>query len=457
MNRNEEYRALLAELEHTPQALEYTLQRARARRRKHRLGRLLGIPAGSLAVCFLTFALLVNLLPTFAYACGSVPVVRELAKAVAWSPSLSAAVDNEYVQPMDLEQTVNDITARIEYVIVDQKQLHIFYSLHSQKYDHLEAGLPELGEEQKCSIVGSHPNSENGELLEFTLNYAEQDVPDVLTMTFGVYPWQAASGAEGEDAPVFDSRSLEEQLLEEDHTWEYPDFLAEFAFTLELDPWYTAQGELISVQQAFQADGQTLVLTDAEVYPTHMRLNLSDDSANTAWATGFDYYVENEKGQRFDGISNGISATGVEDSPRVGSLYMESPFFMQSRRLTLHITRIYWLDKAQPSFRVDLNAGSADWLPDGVALEKVTKGESGFVLAFTARQYRDGHTYDFIRGCQASDGRQYSPNTSWSSDQGNGRFKLYIALSNYPDAVVDVLPTFGRVTEFETPLTVTIK
>lgn len=455
MNRNEEYKALLAETEHTPPALEYTLQRARARRRKRRLERMLGIPAGSLAVCALTFVLLVNLLPTFARACGSVPLVRELAKAVAWSPSLSAAVDNEYVQPMNLEQTRNGITARIEYAIVDQKQLHIFYSLHSRQYDHLEAGLPEVEGDQNCSIIGAAPSSKSGELLELTLNYADQNVPDVLVMTFGVY--QREDDGSASEEPAFDGRSLEEQLLEDDHAWEYPDFLAEFTFTLELDPWYTAQGKMISVQQAFQADGQTLLLTDAELYPTHMRLNLSDAPQNTAWATGFDYYVENEKGQRFEGISNGISATGVEGSPRLGSLYMESPFFIQSWHLTLHITRIYWLDKMHPSFRVDLNAGTADWLPDGVALEKVTSAEGGYVLTFTARQYRDGHTYDFVRDCRTLDGRQFGPNVSWSSGLENDRFKMYIALPDYPDTAVDVMPTFGRITAFETPMTVTIK
>ena len=131
MNRNAEYEALLAELAATPPELDTTVDRAlerrRAERRKRR--RLFGIPAGSLAACFAAFVLLVNLFPTFAYACGGVPVLRELAKAVAWSPSLSAAVENQYVQPIEQSQTVNGITATIQYVIVDQKQVNIFFTL----------------------------------------------------------------------------------------------------------------------------------------------------------------------------------------------------------------------------------------------------------------------------------------------------------------------------------------
>ena len=149
MNRNEEYRALLAELEDLPERLDRTEQRALLRResaRKRR--RWFGVPAVGMAACFGAFVLLVNLSVPFARACGSVPLVRELAKAVAWSPSLSAAVENAYVQPIGQSQTVNGITATVEYVIVDQKQLNIFYTLHSDAYDNFSTELPVFSEKQ---------------------------------------------------------------------------------------------------------------------------------------------------------------------------------------------------------------------------------------------------------------------------------------------------------------------
>ena len=121
MNRNEEYMALMAEMDVFPNGLETTIDKALARestfRRRRRIFR--GSVTG-LAACFVCFVLLVNLSIPFARACGSIPLIRDLAKAVAWSPSLSAAVENEYVQPVGLSQTENGITATIEYVIVDQ-------------------------------------------------------------------------------------------------------------------------------------------------------------------------------------------------------------------------------------------------------------------------------------------------------------------------------------------------
>ena len=82
MTRNEEYQALLQELETTPAALDGAVERALRRRKRDRRLRLFGVPAGSLAACFAAFVLLVHLFPPFARACGSVPVLRELAQAV---------------------------------------------------------------------------------------------------------------------------------------------------------------------------------------------------------------------------------------------------------------------------------------------------------------------------------------------------------------------------------------
>ena len=80
MNRNEEYQALLAELETVPPALETTVDRAVKRETaSRRRRRVLGIPVGSLAACFTVFVLLVNLFPPFAAACGNVPLLRHLA------------------------------------------------------------------------------------------------------------------------------------------------------------------------------------------------------------------------------------------------------------------------------------------------------------------------------------------------------------------------------------------
>ena len=42
-----------------------------------------------------------------------------------------AAVKNDYVQPMNLVQMDGEISVKVEYLIVDQKQVNVFYRLYS--------------------------------------------------------------------------------------------------------------------------------------------------------------------------------------------------------------------------------------------------------------------------------------------------------------------------------------
>ena len=91
MNRREEYWVLTEQLRREPPELESAVRRGmdRARRRRRRPAELL---AGLAGVCA-AFVVMVNASPAFAISCAKVPVLRELAAAVAFSPSLRAAVE----------------------------------------------------------------------------------------------------------------------------------------------------------------------------------------------------------------------------------------------------------------------------------------------------------------------------------------------------------------------------
>ncbi|MEI3305129.1 MAG: hypothetical protein V8R40_03335 [Dysosmobacter sp.] len=74
-------------------------------------------------------------------------------------------------------------------------------------------------------------------------------------------------------------------------------------------------------------DGQTLTVTEAELYPTHLRLNVAGNPANTAWLKGLDFYLENEDGRRFDTVTNGVTASGDPDSPAMVSFGWKALIF----------------------------------------------------------------------------------------------------------------------------------
>ena len=456
MSRNEEYKNLLAELESVPAELEYTVEKAVKRKTAlQKKRRAWGISCGSIAACFTAFVLLVNLSVPFARACGSIPVLRELAKAVAWSPSLSAAMENQYVQPIGQSQTVNGITATVEYVIVDRKQLNIFFTLNAPGYDNLNAEMPRYEPEQVCSTIGSSWDQPPGTLLHYTLDYGDHNVPDSFTMTFGVTTYVEPDWSEGlAEAPV---RSYEDEMLEPVEA-EEPDYLAEFTFALAFDPQFTAKGEMIPVNRTFDMDGQSLTVTEVEVYPTHVRVNVADDPSNTARLKSLAFYLENEDGERFEPISNGVSATGDEDSPAYVSFRLESPYFAHSEHLILHITGAEWLDKDMETVRVDLAHRTAERLPEGVAFQSAEKRDGGWLLTFRVQQREENHSYQVWYATFYDEaGNQYEANRRGTTTDGSGYFEEMLPLPGSQEDVVWLQPTYSRTTAETIPVTIPIK
>ena len=394
MNRMEEYKALLNELDAAPENLEYTVKKALNRKNAlQKKRRIFGMSAGSLAACFAAFVLLVNLSTPFARACGRIPVLAELAKAVSWSPSLSAAVENDYVQPLRLSQSQNGITARVEYLIVDRKQVDVFFSIQSDNYAHLDLEHPKLtvpGEQEGYSTSLSSYGVENGDLIDFRIDFMNRDVPDCLTMTFGVYDNKHLY--ENQKPPAQSNVADYGDELLSDNPKEQREILATFTFELRFDPTYTEQGTVIDVGETFLLDGQSVTLTEAEIYPTHLRLNFDYDPANTAWLTELNFYLENERGERFNGIVNGISATGNPDNPSTDSVWLDSPYFSQGEHLTLHVTGAAWIDKGQERVKVDLANGTMENPPQGVRLEWTEKRDTGWLVSFSSTYRWGGKT-----------------------------------------------------------------
>jgi len=385
MNRFEEFEALKQELETPPEKLETTIVRALNRKNTlQKRRRIFRSSALGAAACFVVFALSVNTFPTFARACENIPVLSALAEAVQFSPSLSAAVEHDYVQPMDLTQTENGVTATVKHVIVDRKQVSTFFTLEADFTEYLDYtwDIEVPGEEAGWSSSSSNFGKKGDELRQIDANFMAIDVPDTMLLTLKVYDDSAA----WDEAQEYHGPPQEEERP----------LLAEFDFTLEFDPYFTAQGEVVPVNADFTIDGQTMTLTEIEVYPTHLRVNLEDDPNNTAWLKGLDLYLENEHGERYHSGVNGISAAGDPDGEGYAAFWLDSPFFGQGEHLTLHITGARWQDKVQNRVLVDPETGTAEGLPEDVWFLKRWKEGETFWLAFVAPRETDGGMYQLF-------------------------------------------------------------
>lgn len=395
MNRMEEYEKLMAELRDVPAAAAGTVARARARKNRSRI---IWKPLASLAAVFAIFVGLVNLCPPVAAACREIPFLEQLVEAVSFSPSLTKAVENEYAQKVEQEQTKNGITARVEYLIVDQKQVNIFYVLDSDVYG-------DLGDTTKltyadgsfipsCGWSTGSFNKKNGDLRHANVDFMEGNVPEELLFTLKVN-----SNDLTEREPVSD--------IDDPGEFTEPDYIAEFAFLLRFDPTFTEQGRTVVLNKTVDLDGNQITIEQMEIYPSHIRLNIREEGDNPDWIEGLRFYLELEDGTRIQPITNGISATGTLEDPSVTSYRAESSYFYDAEVFKLVVTGAKLLDKENQWFHVDLEQGTTDLLPPLVEFVEAEHTQWGWKVVFRTPENENGHQNAVGSSYRDEDGNEY--------------------------------------------------
>ena len=337
MNRREEYQELLKELDSVPAELDGTLERAMKRRRKQAViyRSLVGM-----AAAFTVFVLLVNNSQSIAHACSQIPILRELAEAVTISKSLSTAVENEYIQEINLVQREGDVTAEVEYLIVDQKCVVIFYKLQSDRYESLYSKKQILsadGSEELKTAYIDHNWASNGNLTYVRVEF-EENVPDSMLLVMDVYAEDYY--AQGQCA-------------------------AHIEFLLEFDPAFTSVGRTLELNKEVEMNGQTLVIRDIEIYPTQMRINVTGKEENSAWLEGLEFYIQSEHEVFSSGVDGIISSGSMEENKMV-SYRAESIYFYNAEELEVVITGAKWRDKQQEKAYLNLKTGENKGFPENI-------------------------------------------------------------------------------------------
>lgn len=434
MNRNEEYKALLSELDALPVPEGSAARAVRRARRAGRLRRTVTAAAAAAAV----FVGLVNFSPAAAEACAAVPVLRELARAVQWNKSLSAAVKNDYVQPVELEQTKGDIRVRVEYLIVDRRQVNVFYRVWSNRYAQVaaepdfyltgsEGGVP------SAAWGGGGWGEPRGDLWQAHLGFSDSDVPPTLGLRLRI---RALDDREAGSAPARPTTAPGEREPAGES-----EYLEVFDFELEFDPFYREQGKHVDLEQTLELDGQTLLFTAADVYPSHMELTVSGAADNTAWLAGLQFRLVTDRGEEFSSGSGGILSFGGDKENGAVRYWAESPFFYRADAVTVVVTGAEWLDKDREKISLDLENAQADFMPQGARLLGTDRTADGWVIRVERRD--DGMAQTFLCGWDPQGERRDFSWMSWTHG-GGGAVEESIPLEDYPWGTVELSPRYTR-------------
>jgi hypothetical protein len=480
MNRTEEYQALLAELNDLPPALDQTVVRAEARAQKSRKTRRTVTAAiSSFAGIAAAFVLLVNISLPFAHACGKIPFLRELAQAVSLSPSLSAAVENEYVQPIDQTKSDVGVTMTVRYLIVDQRQMILFYTLSAEDPSLYLECYPALRPAEGADALPEYGLSYNGyadqdpdTLRSMTVIFTDDDSPlpedFILDATIKVN-LDAMGTATEIDTDNEDKKSTSSIYAPTVDDVPNEETVATLSFPIHVDLSQVQDAHIYEVGQEVTLDGQTITVERLEVYPTFMQVVLSDHEENTAWLIALDFYLTDNRGRTY-GQSDGITAIGSADSPFWPIHRVDSSYFSDAKSYTLHITGATWLDKDADTVTLNLEDGTSSPLPDIIQGYEYEPDGDGYAFCFYLPENANRNLLDHrYWDSQGQEGyilsmgfmtQSPSPSALSSLSDGLDPDQTYATESFRVDDYTDSQITFGlsysRQTDLDSPVTLPI-
>lgn len=446
MNRNQEYLELTKELEEV-KAPGGSVLRAMARRKKERRSKYFLRPLAGVAAAFAAFVLTVNVSPTVAKACEGIPILGDLAEAVSFSPSLSKAVENDYYQKVIQQKAVegaDGASISVDYLIVDQKSVNIFY--------HLSA--PEAGENSYLCPYVTKPDG--SEFTDFSVCYSndrydeennirtnhcfvdfDDQVPESLLLRI---EWRRITGfAESEDENGnYVPTELSERIGEP------------VEFLLDLDEAMTNQGRHYDADQTLELDGQRVRITGIDVYPSYTSFSVECDPNNSAWLEGLEYYLLTPDGNHL-GKANPITAEGDANSRNLGSIRAVSVFFDQPEHVTLCVTGAQWTEKSA-EIHVDLANKTAEGMPADASIEEIERKDNGWVIRIKSTSGYDPIYWEYTD----PEGNCCMIGDSTTEEVGPDENTYWIfthVLKDYPWNEVRLAPRYTQFSEYDEPIT----
>ncbi|MGE7923381.1 DUF4179 domain-containing protein [Viridibacillus arvi] len=311
------------------QAIQQGMQIAKtSKHRKKRSFKRIAWSISIAALLFITLVTSIRVSPAFAKTVASIPGLERLVDLIQYDKGLQAIVDNKYYEAIGVSQTKDNIKFTIDGVIVDESGMVIFYTTESPtKLSSGDYGMIEIfhnGKSLEGSTEYGYPDQENKKYRT-----------DKIIFTFA-------------EQQKYISKEFELKLNlrnEQKTSFSIP-------FTLNKD---IQKGKVFTINKEIIMDGQKIVIEDIILYPLRVAVNISFDQRNTMKILNFeDIRIEDERGEDWSSIRNGISSFGGDDDYQ-RTFFLQSNFFNQPENLFLKFDKVQALPKEEAYMIVDLD------------------------------------------------------------------------------------------------------
>lgn len=318
----------------------------------------------AVALIILTLVTSIRVSPAFASAVASIPGMEKFVELIQNDKGLQAVFENEYYQPIGESQTIGNATLTIDGVILDESGMNIFYTIESAvEMDDIVINPLALKNKQEIPPDGvswHHSDFEEGSPKIFQ---------DVLS-----YKFSESTKFEKLDF------TLELQIKVDGN---------EFDFSVPLTvPENVKPSIVYEVQEEVEVEGQKFTVEEVTVHPLRVGIRLSFDPENTKKILQFeDIRLEDENGEAWSSIANGISASGDIDDGEI-VYYLQSNYFETPENLYLRINKMQAVDIEDSYFLVDTDKNLLVHSPKDGKLELIDSNRTGFEMILK----RDDHS-----------------------------------------------------------------
>jgi hypothetical protein len=418
MNRNNEFQELKKELEETPFELDYSISKAisRVKKQKH-FDLFWKTPLITLGSVLIIFISAVNLFPKVALAMSEVPLLKYLIIAVSFDPSLRLAVEHDYYQVLGERQTQGDVSATVDYMIVDAGRISLFF--------HVDAPVKEgiysfelLNDDGTPFSAGIFYDTGYvaGELESITIEFLEKAVTIPTDFTFHLtvnsdpnfkssmeVSSDQISPAPSQNSPVSNS------------TQDTAEFEHSFTFRIHTDQSFRQTVATYPINQYVTISNQKIYLEQLDIYPTKTGLSLSCDKDNEAVVYNLNVYFKDENGKLYKNPTNGVTATLDSEANNINSIYFASSYFSTSKHITMYITGINIIPKEKLYGDIDYEHKTITNLPENIIIDTMRLKDD--ILTFTLKGYREkaSNAYEIIHSRYWDETDQLYSFGSWST------------------------------------------
>lgn len=282
------------------------------------------------AILLISFVTSISVSPVFANKIASIPGMERIVTLLQQDRGLTAAVENDFYQPVNLSQEKNGITVTLDGFIADKKGVVIFYSVQSKKKNRpLEIKYLDLMKENNKSLP----------IADTT--YWSSGKPIIDEKVFS-----SMMTIETMDNRIIGDGNLlwSIGLKNEDRVEHF-----EIPFHFKMSKF---AGKTIALNQEVTIEGQRITVQKVTINPIRAEVKLIIDPNNSKKILSFDNLkFVNDSGDEWFLNNIGTAFKNVDGTEWIISL--QSPYFNNADNLKLVFGKIAAIDKNDTFILID--------------------------------------------------------------------------------------------------------